>query len=181
MVPSLSNLTVVVSSSETHRCCLFLDKIRCFLKLTFLESVHFTLSTCCRQDVDAVLSNHEYQVNPVINQSVAGIKFDCEGCEYGAFEDIVMHEKKTNTPFNRIYSLSTEFHLSITLGMKYKTDIAKIYYVGAFLESQKCRTVHFAKNRGSWRDWKMNEYLKANGFKEGNCCHEYSFSCNEQS
>ena len=113
-------------------------------------------------------------------RAIAGIKFDCEGCEYGAFEDIVVHEKETETPFNQVFSLSTEFHLSVTLGMKDKNDIANMHHLSSFLESQSCRTVHYHANRGMQQDRKVNEYLVENGVKDGNCCYEYGFSCNGQ-
>ena len=85
-------------------------------------------------------------------RTIAAIKFDCEGCEFGAFADIVRHEKKTKTVFNQILSLSTEFHLSVTLGLKDKEDIANMHYLQSFLDSQSCTTVHFAANRGFTRD-----------------------------
>lgn len=81
-------------------------------------------------------------------RAITALKFDCEGCEYGAFKDIVEYEQETGKRFNPIFSLNTEFHMSTTLGMTDVEDIATVHYAKLFLESQKCETVYFRINKG---------------------------------
>jgi hypothetical protein len=112
------------------------------------------------------------------SKTITALKFDCEGCEYGAFQDIYEYEVSSKQKFNKIHSLSTEFHLSTTLGMSTKQDIANIYYASAFLESQKCEAVHYKKNKGYKRDRTVHPILVDVGVPDGQCCYEYGFTCN---
>lgn len=111
-------------------------------------------------------------------QSIAALKFDCEGCEYGAFQDIVTYEQASETKFNAIGSLSTEFHFSTTLGMRTLEDVANIRYTNIFLQSQDCRVIHYKPNRGFKKDRSVHPHLVKHGVVNGTCCYEYGFSCN---
>ena len=108
-------------------------------------------------------------------RAITALKFDCEGCEYGAFKDIVEYEQETGRKFNPIYSLNTEFHMSTTLGMKDLEDIATVHYVRLFLESQKCKTVYFKINGGLLYDRTIHKELRK--LPQYVCCYEYGFSC----
>ncbi|KAL3934442.1 MAG: hypothetical protein SGBAC_009845 [Bacillariaceae sp.] len=112
------------------------------------------------------------------DMAIAALKFDCEGCEYGAFQDIVDYERKSGQRFNRIGSLSTEFHFAVTLGMETLLDVANIKYAGAFLQSQDCRVIHYRPNKGFKKDRTVYAHLVKNGVQDGVCCYEYGFSCN---
>ena len=123
---------------------------------------------------------------------IAALKFDCEGCEYGAFKDIVTYEKqggeigdgkknkKNEKQFNPIWSLSTEFHFSTTLGLRSKEDVANIFYTKIFLQSQGCKVFHYAPNMGYRKDRNVNPYLLTRGVVNGTCCYEYGFTCDRR-
>jgi len=108
-------------------------------------------------------------------RAITALKFDCEGCEYGAFKDIVEYEQETGKSFNPIFSLNTEFHMSTTLGMTDVEDIATVHYAKLFLESQKCETVYFRINKGFRWDRTILKELKK--LPQHVCCYEYGFSC----
>eukprot|EP00980_Cylindrotheca_fusiformis_P028355 scaffold22593_cov145-Cylindrotheca_fusiformis.AAC.4 len=108
---------------------------------------------------------------------ISALKFDCEGCEYGAFQDIVNFEQATREKFNPIGSLSTEFHFSTTLGMRTLEDVANIQYTNTFLQSQDCRVIHYKPNRGFKKDRSVHPFLIEHGVVNGTCCYEYGFSC----
>ncbi|CAJ1959341.1 unnamed protein product [Cylindrotheca closterium] len=112
------------------------------------------------------------------NMAIAALKFDCEGCEYGAFQDIVDYEQASDQRFNRIGSLTTEFHFATTLGMESLQDVANIKYADAFLRSQDCRVIHYKPNKGFKKDRTVHAHLVKNGVPDGVCCYEYGFSCN---
>ena len=110
-------------------------------------------------------------------RSITALKFDCEGCEFGAFKDVVDYEQRTGKKFNQILALSTEFHLSKTLGMVDSKDVADIHFAQLFLESQKCKVNHFKSNDGFIRDREILTELVQGGIPDGICCYEYGFSC----
>lgn len=112
------------------------------------------------------------------NHEIAALKFDCEGCEYGAFQDIVEYERVSGERFNPIGSLSTEFHFATTLGMETLQDVANIKYADTFLRSQDCRVIHYKPNKGFKKDRTIYSHLVKNGVPDGTCCYEYGFSCN---
>jgi hypothetical protein len=111
------------------------------------------------------------------DRAIAALKFDCEGCEYGAFQDIVTYEQASGRPFNSIGSLSTEFHFSTTLGMRTLEDVSNIQYTNTFLQSQDCRVIHYKPNRGFKKDRTVHPHLVKHGVVNGTCCYEYGFSC----
>jgi hypothetical protein len=111
------------------------------------------------------------------DRAIAALKFDCEGCEYGAFQDIVIYEQASGRPFNSIGSLSTEFHFSTTLGMRTLEDVSNIQYTNTFLQSQDCRVIHYKPNRGFKKDRTVHPHLVKHGVVNGTCCYEYGFSC----
>ena len=108
---------------------------------------------------------------------IAALKFDCEGCEYGAFKDIVDYERHTGKKFNPIWSLTTEFHFSTTLGMRTTNDVANIAHAKTFLDSQNCKVFHYRPNKGFKKDRSVNVHLVKNGVINGTCCYEYGFTC----
>lgn len=108
---------------------------------------------------------------------IAALKFDCEGCEYGAFKDIVDYERYTGNKFNPIWSLTTEFHFSTTLGMRTTNDVANVAHVKTFLDSQDCKVFHYRPNKGFRKDRSVNVHLVKNGVINGTCCYEYGFTC----
>jgi hypothetical protein len=110
---------------------------------------------------------------------IHALKFDCEGCEYGAFRDILEYERLTGKPFNAIGSLSTEFHFSTTLGIQSKQDVANMHFAEAFLKHQDCQVIHYKPNRGFARDRNVFPYLLNHGVQQGICCYEYGFTCNQ--
>lgn len=102
---------------------------------------------------------------------IAAIKFDCEGCEVSAFQDI-QHVSKTP-----ILSFHTEFHFATTLGMESMDAVAGLAVVDQVLRERRCRVDSYRPNRGFRRDRHVYPYLVEKGVPDGVCCYEYTFSC----
>lgn len=107
------------------------------------------------------------------NTTIAALKFDCEGCEFGALRDILLADMGGT----RIRTLHTEFHLSTTLGMRTTSDVARMSSVADFVRQRDCRVASFRPNRGFRRDRQVMSWLVDHGVPDGICCYEYTFVC----
>jgi hypothetical protein len=100
---------------------------------------------------------------------LTALKFDCEGCEYGAFAD-------GDIPPTKL--LFTEFHFAITLGMQTENDVVMIGAVSSYLEQYNCTVDRYRPNYGYMRDRTVLPYLvQHGGVPDGICCYEYAFTC----
>lgn len=106
-------------------------------------------------------------------RTIAAIKFDCEGCEFGAFKDLIVGQVQ-----NPIIILNTEFHFASTLGMVDVSDVARIYYAHIYLKRNKCKLLHYKRNPGFETDeYKVPNVLTQVGVKSRFCCYELNYIC----
>jgi hypothetical protein len=106
--------------------------------------------------------------SPSAEVTLTALKFDCEGCEYAAFD-------AGHVPPTR--KLYTEFHFATTLGMRDIQDVASIGAVQQYLDEHHCTVDRFRPNRGFRRDRTVLPYLVERGVPNGTCCYEYIFTC----
>lgn len=102
--------------------------------------------------------------------TIAAIKFDCEGCEFGAFRDM------RQLP-NKVLSYQTEFHMTTTLGMNSMQDVGMVGEFGAFFRERSCRVASYKPNKGYEWDRTVFPMLVSGGVPDGTCCYEYTFTC----
>jgi len=104
-------------------------------------------------------------------RTITAVKFDCEGCEFAAFEDLV------NIP-NKILMIDTEYHFASTLGMVDANDVARMYYAHLYLHRNKCQLVRQKRHAGFEQDQdKVPQLLTDAGVPGQSCCYEMAYIC----